>query len=56
MINYRPKHRIEVGGRMSEAGADRAGNRLATSALIAASLFGTAAVISAVCTLFMLLK
>jgi hypothetical protein len=33
---------------MSETGADKAGNKLANAALLAALLFGTAAIIAAV--------
>lgn len=48
LINYRPKHRVEVGGKMSEIGADKAGIRLANAALVAAVMFGAAAIIAAV--------
>ncbi|MEW5621390.1 hypothetical protein ABGT18_08645 [Pseudomonas putida] len=46
-MNYRPKHRVKVEGKMSEEGADRAGNKLANAALIFAVLVGSAAVIAA---------
>ena len=48
MVNYRPKHRVKVDGQMSELGADKAGNKLANAALIAALMFGSAAIIAAV--------
>ena len=47
MINYRPKHRVKVGGQMTPEGADRAGNKLANAALVAAVGFSMAAVIAA---------
>lgn len=47
-MNYRPKHRVKVGGKMSKAGADKAGIRLASAALIAALMFGTSAIIGAI--------
>ncbi|MDY6450713.1 hypothetical protein SKM54_04465 [Acinetobacter faecalis] len=46
-MNYNPKHQVKVDGKMSELGADKAGLTLASAAKIAAILFGTAALISA---------
>lgn len=51
-LNYRPKNRVKVDGKMSTNGADSAGNKLANAALLAAFLFGSAAVITAVGFLF----
>ncbi|MCU4351796.1 hypothetical protein [Acinetobacter ursingii] len=45
LFNYKPKNQIKVDGKMSEQGADRAGNRLADAAFWAAWLFGCAAII-----------
>lgn len=47
-MNYSPKHQVKVDGKMSELGADKAGNKLANAAIIAAFLFGMAAIIAAV--------
>lgn len=47
-MKYKPKNRIKVDGKMSEQGADKAGNRLADAAYWAAWLFGIAAVIAAI--------
>jgi hypothetical protein len=47
-MKYNPKNQLKVDGKMSELGADKAGNKLATAAIIAAILFGAAAVIYAV--------
>jgi len=46
-MNYNPKHQVKVDGKMSEQGADKAGLTLANAAKIAAILFGTSALISA---------
>lgn len=46
-LNYNPKHQVKVDGKMSEQGADKAGITLANAAKIAAILFGTSALISA---------
>lgn len=46
-MNYNPKHQVKVDGKMSELGADKAGNKLANAAIIAAVLFGFAALIAA---------
>ena len=46
-LNYNPKHQVKVDGKMSESGADKAGITLANAAKIAAILFGTSALISA---------
>lgn len=46
-MNYTPKNQVKVDGKMSEFGADKAGNKLANAALIAAALFGVAAVVAA---------
>ena len=47
-MKYNPKHQIKVDAKMSEYGADKAGNKLANAAIIAAMLFGMAAIIAAV--------
>ena len=46
-MNYNPKNQLKVDGKMSELGADKAGNKLANAAIIAAILFGFAALIAA---------
>lgn len=46
-LNYNPKPQVKVDGKMSEQGADKAGITLANAANIAAILFGTSALISA---------
>jgi len=46
-MKYKPKNRIKVDGKMSEQGADKAGNRLADAVFWAVWLFGIAAVITA---------
>ena len=46
-MKYNPKNQIKVDGKMSEQGADSAGNKLANAAIIAAVLFGFAALIAA---------
>lgn len=48
MVNYRPKHRVKVDGKMSEEGADRAGNKFANAVLIFSVLAGLSLVITAV--------
>ncbi len=52
MIKYNPKNKLLLGGKMSEQGADKAGNILAIAALITGMLFGIAAVIYAAGTVF----
>lgn len=47
-MNYTPKNQLKVDGKMSELGADKASNKLATAAIIASVLFGIAAVIAAI--------
>ncbi len=47
-MNYKPKNQIKVDGKMSEQGADKAGNKLANAAIAAAWLFGLSALIAAV--------
>jgi len=48
LFNYTPKTQTKVAGKMSEQGADNAGNKLASAALIAAWLFGLSALIIAI--------
>ncbi|SEO62263.1 hypothetical protein [Acinetobacter sp. yr461] len=48
LIKYTPKTQTKVEGQMSEYGADRAGNKLANAAVIAAWLFGLSALIIAI--------
>lgn len=47
-MNYKPKNQVKVDGKMSEKGADKAGNKLASAAVVAAWLFGVSAVIVAI--------
>ena len=47
-MNYNPKHQVKVDGKMSEQGADKAGNKLENAAIIAAILFGSSAIIAAI--------
>lgn len=51
MIKYTPKTGVKVGGKMSEEGADRAGNKLANAAMILAITLGSASIISALALL-----
>lgn len=51
MINYRPKHRVKVGGQMNELDAGVVGRRLANSALIASVGISVAAIIASVALL-----
>ena len=44
-MKYNPKHQLRIGGKMSEQGADKVGNKLANAALIAACGFVVAALI-----------
>ncbi len=46
-MKFNPKTDLKVGGKMSERGADTVGKMLATAAIIAAILFGVAAIIAA---------
>lgn len=48
MLNYRPKHRVKVEGHMHPEDAGVVGKRLANAALLAALLFGMAAILYAV--------
>lgn len=47
-MNYKPKNQVKVGGRMSEKGADRVGNKLANAAIIFASQAGLALILAAI--------
>lgn len=46
-MNYTPKHQVKVEGKMSAEDAGIVGKRLANAALIAAVMFGLAALIAA---------
>jgi len=46
-MKYNPKHQVKVDGKMSEQGADKAGNKLANAAITAAWLFGLSALVAA---------
>lgn len=47
MVNYKPKHQVKVDGKMNEHDAGKVGNKLANAAMVAAVMFGAAAVIAA---------
>lgn len=46
-MKYNPKHQLKVDGKMNEHDAGVVGRRLATAGVIAAILFGAAAIIAA---------
>ncbi|WP_269914005.1 hypothetical protein [Acinetobacter sp. HY1485] len=48
MTNYNPKSQLKVGGKMSEEGVNKVGLRLANAVIIAVSLFGISAIITAI--------
>ncbi len=47
-MKYTPKNQLKVAGKMSVKGSDEVGRKLALASIIAAILFGLAAVIGSV--------